>query len=171
MSYSHEKKLNVRAFYIIGFPEETISEMNETFEYAASLGADWSTFSVASPIPGTKMYDEFIQLGYIEDGPSSWTGHTIRDRSFDNKEISKEDIKDLAYRANLKINFIKNVNIEKGDYENAETIFKNFIMMYDFHIFAHDCLRRIYILTERPKEASDIVDQMKNLLNSNERSR
>ena len=44
-------------------------------------------------------------------------------------------------------------------------------MMYDFHIFAHDCLRRIYILTERPKEASNIVDQMKNLLNSNERSR
>ncbi len=169
--YSQERGLNVRCFYIIGFPGETIGEMEETFKYAEKLGADWSTFSVASPIPGTEMYDEFVKLGYIEDGPSSWSGTTIRDRVFDTKEISKEDIKDLAYRANLDVNFVNNVNIKKGDYKNAETIFTNFIKMYDFHIFAYDCLRRVYKETGNFEKENNIIEQMKMLLETNDRAK
>ena len=171
VKYSQSKGLNVRVFYIIGFPGESVSEMKETFKYAESLGADWSTFSVASPIPGTEMYREFVELGYIEDGPSSWTGTTIRDRVFDTKEISKNDIKELAYRANLEVNFINNINIKKCDYKNAETIFKNFIKMYDFHIFAYDCLRRIYRCTGSKKKELKIIEKMKHLLEVNELSR
>jgi|ETNmetMinimDraft_26_1059896.scaffolds.fasta_scaffold26276_1 radical SAM superfamily enzyme YgiQ (UPF0313 family) len=169
--YSQSKGLNVRIFYIIGFPRETVADMEETFQYAKSLGADWSTFSVASPIPGTEMYSEFVELGYIEDGPSSWTGTTIRDRVFDTKEISREAIKDLAYRANLDSNFINNIHIKNCDFENAETIFSNFIEMYDFHIFAHDCLRRVYKSSGDTKKESNTIETMKMLLKSNETSR
>ncbi len=171
VGYSQHKGLNVRCFYIIGFPGETISEMNETFRYAEKLGADWSTFSVASPIPGTEMYNEFCALGYIEDGPSSWTATTIRDRAFDTKEISKEDIKELAYRANLNVNFVNNINIKRRDFKNAETIFTNFIKMYDFHIFAYDCLRRVYKYTEDSKKESETIKTMKMLMDTNSKSR
>ena len=171
VGYSQRKGLNVRCFYIIGFPGETISEMDETFRYAEKLGADWSTFSVASPIPGTEMYNEFCALGYIEDGPSSWTATTIRDRVFDTKEISKEDIKELAYRANLNVNFVNNINIKRRDFKNAETIFTNFVKMYDFHIFAYDCLRRIYKCTGDFEKESETIKTMKMLIGSNVKSR
>ena len=82
-----------------------------------------------------------------------WTGTSIRDRTFDTKEISKEEIKELAYRANLKVNFISNINIKNLDFKNAETIFSNFVQIYDFHIFAYDCLRRIYKRLEIQKKS------------------
>jgi len=168
--YSQSKGLNVRCFYIIGFPKETIEEMEETFEYARRLGADWSTFSVASPIPGSEMYDEFVALGYIEDGPESWTATTIRDRVFDTKEINRKEIKDLAYRINLDMNFVNNMNIRRGDYESAEMIFTNFIKMYEFHIFAYDSLRRIYRETGEVQKENETVDQMRWILASNEKA-
>ncbi|RKZ45651.1 MAG: hypothetical protein DRR16_21975 [Candidatus Parabeggiatoa sp. nov. 3] len=170
VKYSQSKGLNVRCFYIIGFPGETIEEMGETFEYAKRLGADWSTFSVASPIPGTEMYDEFVTLGYIEDGPNSWTAPTLRDRVFDTKEINRKEIEELAYKANLDVNFINNANIKKGDYETAKIIFSNFIKMYDYHIFAYDCLRRIYKETGNRQKENEIFEQMIAVLASNKKA-
>ena len=170
VKYSQSKGLNVRCMYIIGFPGETLEDMSETFEYAQRLGADWSTFNVACPIPGTEMYDEFVNLGYIEDGPNSWSATSIRDRVFDTKEINRKEIKELAYRANLDVNFVNNISIRKGDYDNAERIFSNFIMMYDFHIFAYDCLRRIYKETGNEQKESEIVEQMKGVLTTNKKA-
>ena len=170
VSYSQKKGLNVRCFYIIGFPGESLAEMRETFEYAKRLGADWSTFSVASPIPGTVMYDEFVNLGYIEDGPHAWTGTTIRDRVFDTKEINKNDIKDLAYRGNLDVNFVNNLSIKNGDLKNAETIFKNFVKSNDFHIFAYDCLRRIYKANGSVNKENKIIDRMKLLMEQDKKA-
>ena len=169
--YSQKKGLNVRCFYIIGFPGETISQMEETFKYAEELGADWSTFSVASPIPGTEMYKEFIELGYIVDGPSSWTGTSIRDRTFDTKEMTKEYIKELAYRANLKVNFVNNINMKNLDFKNAETIFTNFVKVYDFHVFAYDCLRKIYKATGDSRKEFKTIETMKSLVSSNDKAR
>jgi radical SAM superfamily enzyme YgiQ (UPF0313 family) len=164
--HSQELGLNIRCFFIIGFPGETVAEMEETFDYAARLRADWSTFSVASPIAGSDMYHQFVELGCIEDGPSSWSAATLRDRTFDTAEIGARDIKELAYRANLKVNFIQNTYIANGDYENAEIVFSNFVQQYDFHLFAFDCLRRIYKETGRGSEERQVVSQMLELIRS-----
>ena len=170
VAYSKSKGLNIRCFFIVGFPGETVEDMEETFECAKELRANWSTFSVASPIPGTEMYDEFVKLGYIENGPSSWTATTLRDRVFDTREISREDIKKLAYRANLYVNFINNINIDDSDYENAETIFLNFVKTFNFHIFAYDCLRRIYKQTGKKQKEDEIIGRMRHLMATNKKS-
>jgi len=170
VKYSQSRGLNVRCFFIIGFPGETVEEMKKTFEYAKKLGADWSTFNVAAPIPGTEMYEEFVELGYILDGPSSWTATSLRDRVFDSKEISGKEIKELAYRANLDINFVNNMNIRKDEYKNAEIIFSNFIKKWNFHIFAYDSLRRIYKETGEKQAENDIINQMKMVLASNKKA-
>jgi anaerobic magnesium-protoporphyrin IX monomethyl ester cyclase len=169
--YSQSKNLNVRAMYVVGFPGETISDMEETFQYAKKLRANWSTFSVASPIPGSEMADQFVELGYIEHGPSSWAGDTLRDRVFDTPEICKEDIKDLAYRETLKANFINNFDLDRSDFKNAETIMTNFIKSYNFHIFAYDCLRRVYKASGNFEKESETIQTMKVLMGSNVKSR
>ena len=96
---------------------------------------------------------------------------TIRDRVFDSKEISAEEIKEMAYRANLSVNFINNPSILKKDYDNAERIFLNFIKSFDFHIFAHDCLRRIYKEKNDIQKEREVVMKMKELLSSNEKAK
>ena len=170
VAYAQSKGLHVRCFFVVGFPEETASDMEETFQYAKKLGADWSTFSVAAPIPGTEMTDQFVELGYVEDGPISWAGSTYRERGFDRKEISKEDVKELAYRANLNVNFVNNINIKRHDFKNAETIFSNFVKQYSFHIFAHDCLRRVYKGIGDVVKESETIETMKVLISSNSKS-
>jgi radical SAM superfamily enzyme YgiQ (UPF0313 family) len=170
IKYTRAKGLNVRCFYIIGFPNETIEQMNETIDFALKAGADWSTFSVAVPLPGTEMYDQFMTLGYIEDTPDSWGAATIRDRVFDTAEISANTIIDMAYEANLKINFINNIQIREGKYDDARIIFSNFIQSFGFHIFAHDALRRIYRLSHDFDNERKELDIMKHLLMTDDRS-
>jgi len=171
VSYAQSKNLQVRCFYILGFPGETVEEMNETIRFASEMDADWSTFSVALPFPGTRMYEEFIKLGYMDDTMEAWKATNIRERTFDTKEISAQKVMEIAYRANLNINFVHNRLIREGMYKEAENIFKNFIFEIDFHLFAFDCLRRIYGLTGRKKDEQQTIDHMIHLFKNNPRSR
>lgn len=170
VKYAQGVGLSVRCFYIIGFPGETKEQMQQTIDFAEKVRADWSTFSVACPLPGSEMYAEFVKMGCIENSPEFWGTTTIRDRVFDTVEISASELKEMAQIANLTVNFVNNPLISEGRFHDAEIIFKNFLCSFDFHLFAHDALYRIYKHTGRITEASEILETMKELLLNNKKS-
>lgn len=43
--------------FVIGFPGETIEEIERTAEYAQELDLDYVSFSIATPYPGTEMFN------------------------------------------------------------------------------------------------------------------
>jgi anaerobic magnesium-protoporphyrin IX monomethyl ester cyclase len=47
--------LLAHTFWIVGYPGETRMEMEETVEFAASIGADSYTLSILCPLPGTPI--------------------------------------------------------------------------------------------------------------------
>ncbi len=47
--------LMVHTFWIVGYPGETLEEMERTVEFAASTGADSYSLSILSPLPGTPI--------------------------------------------------------------------------------------------------------------------
>ncbi|HUT53581.1 MAG TPA: cobalamin-dependent protein [bacterium] len=55
--YIRKKKLRTNAYYIFGFPGETIEQMRETFRFAKEMNTDTAYFFVANPLPGTEMYE------------------------------------------------------------------------------------------------------------------
>jgi len=167
IDYAGKIGLNTWCYYMLGFPHETQAQMQETVEYSKKAGSDWVSYSVAIPYPGTKMYRQFVEMGCIEDSPSSWTSKTVRDRTFDTDEISAADIKELAYVANLKYNFVNNRHIQEKRYDEAERIFLDFIKTFDFHIFAYDCLKRVYNLTKQYNKAEEIEKKMNYLMDTN----
>ena len=171
VNYAQQRGLSVRCFYMIGFPGETISQMQETIDFAVRVGADWSTFSVAVPFPGTEMYNEFAKSGYIRESSQFWKAASIRDRVFDTNEITAEQLKRIAYEANLKVNFLNSPYITKKEYENGKHVFENFLSAIDFHIFAYDSLRRINIELGCVNEAQDILLTMKNKYLTDPRAR
>lgn len=164
VSYAQSKGLSVRCFYIIGFPNETVSQMQETIEFAKNLNANWSNISVAQPIPGTVMYQQFIDLGYLKDDSSMWGERDLRDRVFDTKEITADALRRLAYSASLEINFVNNYNIVTGDYEGAKTIFENFVHRIPYHVIAYDCLRRIYKALHDKENYDRVVNKIRDLM-------
>jgi radical SAM superfamily enzyme YgiQ (UPF0313 family) len=62
--YCHEIGIPTRAFFMIGTPWETRESVDETISFAKEIRASKSTFFIATPYPGTKLYEEFIKAGW-----------------------------------------------------------------------------------------------------------
>jgi anaerobic magnesium-protoporphyrin IX monomethyl ester cyclase len=61
--------LRVGAAFVIGLPEETRADINDTIAYARKLkglGVDHFWFSIATPIAGTRLYDTALERGLIQ---------------------------------------------------------------------------------------------------------
>jgi len=61
--------LRVGAAFVLGLPEESRSDINDTVTYARklkSLGVDHFWFSIATPIAGTRLYDTALDRGLIQ---------------------------------------------------------------------------------------------------------
>jgi radical SAM superfamily enzyme YgiQ (UPF0313 family) len=54
-------------FLIIGFPTETIPEMNMTIKFINILKPSRVDLSIFAPYPGTDFYTELLESGYITE--------------------------------------------------------------------------------------------------------
>jgi radical SAM superfamily enzyme YgiQ (UPF0313 family) len=59
------------AFFIYGYPGETLESMERTTRYALELDPDFANFYPAVPYPGTDLYDKCNREGLIAD--EDWT--------------------------------------------------------------------------------------------------
>jgi len=62
------KKLDIRtlATFIIGNPEETKEDIEESFQVAKDINADYTAFYFLTPYPGTDIYDIAIKNGWLD---------------------------------------------------------------------------------------------------------
>jgi anaerobic magnesium-protoporphyrin IX monomethyl ester cyclase len=49
--------IEIKGFFILGLPTETLAESRQTIEFAKELDMDWAQFTLAVPFPGTPMFD------------------------------------------------------------------------------------------------------------------
>ncbi|MGO8807551.1 MAG: B12-binding domain-containing radical SAM protein [Candidatus Bathyarchaeia archaeon] len=52
--------------FMLGIPGETVDDMNETFDFAKKLKADWCQFNIYIACPGSALYDEVINKGLYD---------------------------------------------------------------------------------------------------------
>jgi len=57
--------LEVRATFMLGNPGETVESMQRTIEYAVKLDPDLAIFNIATPYPGTAMFEWARSNGYL----------------------------------------------------------------------------------------------------------
>lgn len=60
-----ELDLELAADFVIGFPGETWDEMRETAAFAEELDADAVKFAVATPFPGTELFELAVKRGLL----------------------------------------------------------------------------------------------------------
>jgi len=87
--------IKVSAQYIIGSLDDTYDSVVDTIEYAKSLDTSFAQFSVCTPYPGTKFFDD------IKDRITSrdWTKFDTFTLVFDHPNLSPEDLEQLKERA------------------------------------------------------------------------
>src|SRR5688500_14028536 len=56
------------AFFIFGYPGETLETMHQTMDYAVRLDPDFANFYPAVPYPGTAMFDKVVRDGLLPEG-------------------------------------------------------------------------------------------------------
>lgn len=60
--------------FMIGFPEETKEDIEETVDFIRSVVKNHIALGVCIPYPGSKFYEDCISLGIIDTGkPMDWT--------------------------------------------------------------------------------------------------
>lgn len=53
----HENGIEAAAFFIVGYPGETVESIEETFHLALTLPLDSISFNVPFPLPGSRLFD------------------------------------------------------------------------------------------------------------------
>ena len=117
------KKYEIRTlgFFMIGLPGDTKKTIEDTINFAIELSPDIVSFLIATPLPGTEMFEDYKKKGWIHKG--SWSRMTLVTAEFTRTEtLNSQEIMEFYKRANRKIflrpkywiqiimHFIKNSN-------------------------------------------------------------
>lgn len=133
----------VRAYFIVGFPGETIEMMEDTKDFAKKLKLDWAVFSFATPIVGSELYETArINNQLVNDNLDTSTYFDAQLRSDD---WSQDDVARIQEEANYEVNFLENYNLVDGKYEKGRLIFEDILHSYPKHLFGNYCLWRSQI--------------------------
>ncbi|RMF92157.1 MAG: radical SAM protein [Candidatus Schekmanbacteria bacterium] len=62
-----KRYVKVAGFFMIGLPGETEKDIDATFELAKLLELDSYSFSIFSPLPGTKLFERLVEEGKISE--------------------------------------------------------------------------------------------------------
>jgi len=58
----HAAGIEVAAFFIVGYPGETLSSIEDTFRYALELPLDSISFNVPYPLPGSRLFERVSKV-------------------------------------------------------------------------------------------------------------
>ena len=63
------KRAGIRpmAYFVLGIPVETYDDELRTIDFAKEIKPAYAQFSVLSPVPGTKLYDDAVRMGWYKE--------------------------------------------------------------------------------------------------------
>jgi len=68
--------IKTMGYYILGIPVETYADAVATVRFAIELKTDYAQFSVLSPLPGTRLYQDAVERGWYRE----IAAHNIADK-------------------------------------------------------------------------------------------
>jgi anaerobic magnesium-protoporphyrin IX monomethyl ester cyclase len=83
------------AFFMAGFPDETMDDLEQTFNLMQELDATEISFNIFDPMPGSSEYDKCIQLGLVPEHPD-WNNFPFWPDAHYVRDISREDFSEYA---------------------------------------------------------------------------
>jgi len=113
----HAKGFTIHNAFIIGFPGETLDQINETIAFAKKLKTESIQIHSLEPYRGTKAYDDALSLGVLDNVNTTdyeslqWHTGKIKSKEWDSKMIEG-----LAYDTGIELNFLATPlwNTKKG---------------------------------------------------------
>ncbi len=138
----HKEGILCHANIIIGFPGETEEHRQESLNFIKKSEIDWTYVFCATALKGSRLYDECIDKGYIDQEKLCVDGYCAS--NINTSKFTAEEITRKAYLMNLELNFVENYRYLKGDYKTAILYFEHVTRKYPDHAFGHYFLAKCY---------------------------
>ncbi|MFX0196909.1 MAG: B12-binding domain-containing radical SAM protein [Candidatus Hodarchaeota archaeon] len=97
IKWTNQARIDTYGAFILGWPGETIHEINQTITFAKKLDLDFSQFSIATPYPGTALYDMVKEEGLLTS--EDWAQFTAGRPIFATNQFSEKDLRNLLHKA------------------------------------------------------------------------
>lgn len=81
------------AFFVVGLPGDTLRTILDSMEFAVTMKANWTQFTVATPFVGTPMHDWAVREGFI--APEFYQIQNAHTMSPGNENLRAADIERL----------------------------------------------------------------------------
>ncbi|MEM3736807.1 MAG: radical SAM protein [Candidatus Bathyarchaeia archaeon] len=100
MKWARELGIKTVASFVIGMPGETKEEIEQTIRFAKKLDPDYAQFSVATPYPGTELYEMAKEQGLLLT--ENWSRYTVIKPVLATREFTEEELTKLLKKAYLR---------------------------------------------------------------------
>ncbi|MBF0384752.1 MAG: radical SAM protein [Candidatus Omnitrophica bacterium] len=156
-------EIYLAGYFIIGFPNETVEMMRDTYNLAIKLELDWSAITMAQPLPNSRMYEAFVTEGIIKEDEINFNDLTFFHNTLGNKYLSLREILDMWYEFNIGVNFINNPNLLSGEKLKLERAIRDFTHVgreiAPGHAMAIFCLGKAYEKLSDLEKAKSHIDE------------
>ncbi len=133
----HKHKLDIAAFFILGFPGETLKTMQDTIDLSLKLPLLRANYFTYLPLPGTESYRQLEETGEIDK--VDWDNFYFMSAAYTPKGIPRETLLKLKKKAFLKFHLrpvilLKNV-LAIQNFNHFKFLLKRFyhwVLMKDF---------------------------------------
>jgi radical SAM superfamily enzyme YgiQ (UPF0313 family) len=119
---------------LIGLPGETKQDIEDTRSFLKTINATWFRISMATPLPGSEMFDICIKNNYFK---GDYITCDFKRAVVETEDFTAEYIQEKTYSLNLELNFVGNSDFRLGNYEIALKGFENTIRVKSDHAFAY----------------------------------
>jgi radical SAM superfamily enzyme YgiQ (UPF0313 family) len=98
------KRMGIKVItsFILGYPGETIEDLDRTIDFSIKLDPDYAQYSILTPYPGTPIYYELKEKGLLDT--EDWDKYTVLDPviKYERLGLSKELVKKKLIEAYLR---------------------------------------------------------------------
>ena len=100
---SRREKIRTIASVVLGMPGDTHESIKKTINFVKELNPSYAIFSLATPYPGTKFYQQTIEKDIIK--VKDWSKYTLISPILETVDCSLEELKNLQITAFKKFYF------------------------------------------------------------------
>lgn len=162
-----KKNLYVHINWMLGFPNETIEQIESTFSFARELKANSNQFLTVLPYPGTELFEEAKRSGLL-----MFEGNELD--KFDNRQcdyLKADDwnyvqLQKMIYDINIELNFLNNPAIDSiKEQKHFLTFLETVILRLPDHVIGHIVYAYLHkgdkngYYDKHYKQASDFLKQ------------
>lgn len=99
--------INVKAFFVLGMPGESVDSLRNTYKLISELGLDWSAFNAATPLPGTPLAQLCLDNAFMnEEVAANLERVNFSESVIDTPSMSHSQVDKYLYYFNIMTNFI-----------------------------------------------------------------